>query len=95
MQCRDGGWGTFDKDNSKNILTKLPSAVHNAMIDPPTANITAGVLECLADCGHDISAPPVPKALALLQRKQKADGSWGVQLYLRDVARSKGPGGYR
>ena len=45
MQCRNGGWGAFDSDNDREILTRVPFADHNAMIDPPTADITARVLE--------------------------------------------------
>ncbi len=34
MQCHDGGWGAFDRDNDKHMLTRVPFADHNAMIDP-------------------------------------------------------------
>ena len=33
MQSRDGGWGAFDADNTREVLTKVPFADHNAMID--------------------------------------------------------------
>ena len=46
MQNRDGGWGSFDRDNDKQWLTEVPFADHNAMIDPSTADITGRVLEC-------------------------------------------------
>ena len=36
MQNRDGGWGAFDKDNDSEVLTQIPFADHNAMIDPST-----------------------------------------------------------
>jgi len=48
LQSKNGGWSSFDKDNTKSFLTKLPFADHNAMIDPPTADITSRTLECLA-----------------------------------------------
>ncbi|MEE8425222.1 MAG: squalene--hopene cyclase, partial [Elusimicrobiota bacterium] len=44
MQSRNGGWAAFDKDNTKQIFCKIPFADHNAMIDPPTADITGRVL---------------------------------------------------
>src|SRR5690606_24344102 len=35
MQSRNGGWGAFDADNTRELLTRVPFADHNAMIDPP------------------------------------------------------------
>lgn len=76
MQCRDGGWAAFDKDNDKYIFTKVPFADHNAMIDPSTSDITARVLECLSHFGFTCEDECVQKALAFLRRDQAADGSW-------------------
>jgi len=47
MQCRNGGWGSFDKDNTKMIFQYIPFADHNAMLDPPTVDITGRILEML------------------------------------------------
>ncbi len=76
MQCRDGGWAAFDKDNDKYIFTKVPFADHNAMIDPSTADITARTLECLSHFGFTCEDECVQKALDYIQRDQCADGSW-------------------
>src|SRR5262245_4039053 len=38
LQNRDGGWGAFDRDNDREIFTRVPFADHNAMIDPSTAD---------------------------------------------------------
>ena len=51
MQSKDGGWGAFDADNTREVLTKVPFADHNAMIDPSTSDITARVLESFAGLG--------------------------------------------
>ncbi|HEY4262182.1 MAG TPA: prenyltransferase/squalene oxidase repeat-containing protein, partial [Schlesneria sp.] len=51
MQSSDGGWGAFDADNTREVLTKVPFADHNAMIDPSTSDITARVLESFAGLG--------------------------------------------
>jgi squalene-hopene/tetraprenyl-beta-curcumene cyclase len=51
FQCKDGGWASFDKDCTKNILEKVPFADHNAMLDPECADITARILELL---GYEI-----------------------------------------
>ncbi len=75
MQNDDGGWGAFDRNNDTAILTHVPFADHNAMIDPSTVDVTARVLECLATFGRG-SDPAVARGVAYLQREQEADGSW-------------------
>ncbi|MBI3292322.1 MAG: squalene--hopene cyclase [Elusimicrobia bacterium] len=76
MQSADGGWGAFDINNTKAIFEKIPFADHNAMIDPPTADITGRVLELLGQVGYDRSYRPVQRAIEFLKREQEADGSW-------------------
>lgn len=76
MQSASGGWAAFDKDNTKVILTKIPFADHNAMIDPPTADVTGRVLELLGYIGYDSSYGAVQSAVQFLRREQEADGSW-------------------
>lgn len=76
MQNCDGGWGAFDRDNDCRILTQVPFADHNAMIDPSTADVTARVVECLGRYGWPASHPVIRRALAFLLRDQDADGSW-------------------
>ncbi len=77
MQNRDGGWGSFDRDNDKQWLTEVPFADHNAMIDPSTADITGRVLESLSHFpGYGTSHPVVQRALAFLRRDQTGDGAW-------------------
>lgn len=76
MQSRDGGWAAFDKDNTKAIFTKIPFADHNAMIDPPTADITGRVLEFLGYIGYDETYPCARAAVDFLRKEQEADGSW-------------------
>ena len=34
MQNRNGGWAAFDRNVDHEILTKVPFADHNAMLDP-------------------------------------------------------------
>ena len=76
MQNRDGGWGAFDKDNDCSILTQVPFADHNAMIDPSTADVTARVAECLGRFGWPATHPVIKRALAFLLHDQTPDGSW-------------------
>ncbi|MEW6161241.1 MAG: squalene--hopene cyclase, partial [Verrucomicrobiota bacterium] len=76
FQCKDGGWGAFDKDCTKNILEKVPFADHNAMLDPECADITARILELLGYEQWPIDHPQVQKALQFIRAHQEEDGSW-------------------
>ena len=76
MQCRNGGWVSFDKDNTKMIFQYIPFADHNAMLDPPTVDITGRILEMLANYGYDRSDKRVEKAIKFILSEQESDGSW-------------------
>jgi squalene-hopene/tetraprenyl-beta-curcumene cyclase len=76
FQCKDGGWASFDKDCTKNILEKVPFADHNAMLDPECADITARILELLGYEGWDIHHPQIQEALEFIKSHQEEDGSW-------------------
>jgi squalene-hopene/tetraprenyl-beta-curcumene cyclase len=76
MQNRDGGWGSFDKDNNKTLFQYVPYADHNAMLDPSSADITARTLEMCSYFSIGRSDPRVQRALDYLYREQEADGSW-------------------
>ncbi|HET7102010.1 MAG TPA: squalene--hopene cyclase, partial [Terriglobia bacterium] len=76
MQNRDGGWGAFDRDNDCAVLTRVPFADHNAMIDPSTADVTARVLECIARLGWPASHPVVQRGLSFLRKEQTEEGAW-------------------
>jgi len=76
MQNRDGGWGAFDRDNDSTLLTSIPFADHNAMIDPSSADVTARALECLGNFGWSRSHPAVAQGIAYLRREQTREGAW-------------------
>ena len=76
MQCKNGGWATFDNDNTKMIFQYIPFADHNAMIDPPTVDITGRILEMLASYGYTRRDKRVEKAIQFILREQEPDGSW-------------------
>ncbi len=76
MQNRDGGWGAFDRDNDRALLTRVPFADHNAMIDPSTPDLTARALECMAHLGFKSSHPAVQRAVRYLRREQTPEGAW-------------------
>jgi squalene-hopene/tetraprenyl-beta-curcumene cyclase len=58
MQSRDGGWGAFDADNTRTLCEKLPFCDFGAVIDPPSADVTAHIVEALAAEGHAGTADP-------------------------------------
>ena len=76
MQSRNGGWGAFDADNDHDFLNHIPFADHGALLDPPTADVTARCVSFLAQLGHDPGEPAMARALDYLRREQEADGSW-------------------
>ncbi|CAN5151024.1 squalene--hopene cyclase [soil metagenome] len=76
MQNRDGGWAAFDRNIDKQILTKVPFADHNAMLDPSCPDITARILESLSHYGYKVGHPAVDKAIAFILQHQEPDGAW-------------------
>ncbi len=76
MQSRDGGWGAFDIDNDREFLNHIPFADHGALLDPPTADVSARCLSFLAQMGHPEDAAVIARGVAYLKRQQEQDGAW-------------------
>jgi len=76
MQSASGGWGAFDKDNNRSLLTKIPFCDFGEALDPPSVDVTAHIVEALARLGHTADHPAVARALAYIRREQEADGPW-------------------
>jgi squalene-hopene/tetraprenyl-beta-curcumene cyclase len=75
MQSKDGGWGAFDADNTRGLVNKLPFCDFGAVIDPPSADVTAHIVEAFAAEGQ-ADHPAVRQGVVWLLRAQEADGSW-------------------
>ena len=74
MQSRDGGWAAFDADNTRTLATALPFCDFGAVIDPPSADVTAHVVEMLAtERRHPLRRE---RGVAWLLEHQEPDGSW-------------------
>jgi squalene-hopene/tetraprenyl-beta-curcumene cyclase len=76
MQNKDGGWAAFDRDIDHEILTRIPFADHNAMLDPSCPDITARVLEALGQFGYHVGHTQVDRAVRFIERSQDRRGCW-------------------
>ncbi len=77
LQSRNGGWGAFDADNDHYYLNNIPFADHGALLDPPTADVTARCVSMLSQLGETAaSSASLARGLAYLRAEQAADGSW-------------------
>ncbi len=72
----DGGWGAFEPENTHLHLNHIPFADHGALLDPPTADVTARCVSFLAQLGMAADDPVMARAMAFLRREQEPDGSW-------------------
>ncbi len=75
MECKGGAWGAFDADNTRELAYKLPFCDFGAVIDPPSADVTAHVVELLAAEGL-ADSPQCRRGVQWLLDEQEADGSW-------------------
>ncbi|HKF31045.1 MAG TPA: squalene--hopene cyclase [Jatrophihabitantaceae bacterium] len=75
MQSKDGGWAAFDADNVSKLIGKLPFCDFGAVIDPPSADVTAHVVEMLAHVGR-ADTPASRRGITWLLDNQERDGSW-------------------
>ncbi|MGC8640309.1 MAG: squalene--hopene cyclase [Isosphaeraceae bacterium] len=76
LQNRDGGWAAFDADIDNEVLTKVPFADHNAMLDPSCADITGRIVELLGTLGYHHGHPAVSRAIDYLWKTQEPEGCW-------------------
>ena len=76
MKSRNGAWGAFDKDNTREVVYKLPFADFGALLDPPSEDVTAHVLEMLAHVNVPDRERIIQVALAYLRETQRPDGAW-------------------
>ena len=76
MQSSNGGWGAFDAENTYHYLNNIPFADHGALLDPPTADVSARCIGMLAQLGLQADDSQMRAALDYLRKVQEADGSW-------------------
>jgi squalene-hopene/tetraprenyl-beta-curcumene cyclase len=75
MQSSDGGWAAFDVDNTRAIVRDLPFCDFGEVIDPPSADVTAHVVEMFALLGRAGEDAP-RRGVRWLLENQEPGGSW-------------------
>ena len=77
MQSANGGWASYDVDNTAYHLNYIPFADHGALLDPPTADVTARCVAMLGQLGErpDTSIA-LRRGLGYLFAEQHPEGSW-------------------
>ena len=76
MQGSDGGWASFDADNSRLVFNNIPFADHGALLDPSTEDLTGRGLELLGTLGHGPDHPAAQRALGFIRKTQHETGAW-------------------
>jgi len=76
MQSKNGGWGAFDKDNTYHYLNNIPFADHGALLDPPTADVSARCISMLSQINKKNYKKIIQKGVKFLKNEQENDGSW-------------------
>ncbi len=76
MQSSNGGYGAFDVDNTSYYLLEIPFADHGALLDPPTADVTARCVTVFGIMGRSDDEDALARALDYLIDEQEENGSW-------------------
>ncbi|MCY4625613.1 MAG: squalene--hopene cyclase [Chloroflexi bacterium] len=76
MQSSNGGWAAFDWNNTSRELANIPFADFGELLDPPSTDVTAHVLEMYGKLGRTAEDPAVRRGLAYLWEQQEHDGPW-------------------
>jgi squalene-hopene/tetraprenyl-beta-curcumene cyclase len=75
MRSKNGAWGAFDADNVQSLCRDIPFCDFGEVIDPPTADVTAHVIEALAKEGLEPHEATRRGTKWLIDAQEK-DGSW-------------------
>ncbi|WP_431954365.1 squalene--hopene cyclase [Actinacidiphila sp. bgisy167] len=75
MQSKNGAWGAFDADNTSAFPNRLPFCDFGEVIDPPSADVTAHVVEMLAALGLERD-PHTRRGIDWLLAEQEDNGAW-------------------
>jgi squalene-hopene/tetraprenyl-beta-curcumene cyclase len=77
LQSHNGGWASFDVDNTREYLNNIPFSDHGALLDPPTSDVTARCASMLGQLGKlPKNNKAAKRGAEFLLREQEEDGSW-------------------
>lgn len=77
MQSENGGFGSFDADNTHYYLNEIPFADHGALLDPPSSDVTARCITLLARARDgERYRDVIARAIAYLRKEQEVHGAW-------------------
>jgi squalene-hopene/tetraprenyl-beta-curcumene cyclase len=77
LQSSNGGFGAFDADNNYEYLNHIPFSDHGALLDPPTADVTARCVSMFAQLADTTAREgTLGRAMDYLRKTQERDGSW-------------------
>ncbi len=76
LQSANGGWAAFDKDNTNRLVTKIPFCDFGEVLDPPSVDVTAHVIEAFSYLGKTLEDEAIKKAIKYIRSEQEKDGSW-------------------
>jgi squalene-hopene/tetraprenyl-beta-curcumene cyclase len=76
MQSKNGGFASFDVDNTCFYLNDIPFADHGALLDPPTSDVSARCAAILSLWGDPSHKTALKSCLNFLNGEQESDGSW-------------------
>jgi len=76
VQSKNGGYASFDVDNTHYYLNEIPFADHGALLDPPTSDVTARCVTFLSRLDRQRFRTTIDAGLAFLRREQEAHGGW-------------------
>ncbi|MBK8974472.1 MAG: squalene--hopene cyclase [Planctomycetes bacterium] len=76
MQSSNGGYGAFDVDNDDAYLLEIPFCDHGALLDPPTADVSARCLAVFGRAGRPQDRQLLARCLDYLLAEQEDCGAW-------------------
>ncbi|MEX2431123.1 MAG: squalene--hopene cyclase [Dehalococcoidia bacterium] len=76
MQSSNGGWAAFDKDNNARYVARIPFCDFGEVLDPPSVDVTAHVVEMFGRLGWSKGDTRIRRALDYIWREQEPDGAW-------------------
>jgi squalene-hopene/tetraprenyl-beta-curcumene cyclase len=78
MQSKNAGFASFDADNTYYYLNEIPFADHGALLDPPTADVSARCVTLLTRMVGKYAEyqAPLQAGIDYLRNEQESTGCW-------------------